>query len=736
MAEKILKIVVITAVLLTLAACNRADRDRREDIRQEVPPVAESATEEGSEAPEAEPPAAEAEAEAVETTEPEQGDLAAPLAATEESAAAAQLQGGEAAQAEAAAPAEAAEEDVSAVVPGEQTAPSQTTPVVRTVGLVAGPIDDRGFNQLAWEGLQRAKQEMGVNVEHLETSNGEAEASLNQFLSQGVAAIVTVGADLAQTAKASSEANPTIPFISVDFPSQTQSDIGLLFATDEPAFMAGYLAAGMTETGTVCTFGGRPSLPVLSFMVGFENGVEYYNQTNSADVQLLGWETDPTKELGGEGTFIGNFSDQEAGRMATEQFADSGCDIVLPVAGEAGLGAAAAAQSRDLKVIGVDADQTQTVPEYADVYLTSILKRIDTAVFDTIQRWLQGTAFQGTVGNFRNNYIGDLENGGVDLAPFHNFDSQVPQQLRDNLATIRGQIISGELSTGWPIQAEQAPAAKTAPDIAASGPALASAPALTSGGDSLSLSDLQNAEYTSEWTTGGTARLSGGEYRERAAPGSAMQTVIRLVETTFGDLDGDGAEDAAVVLATNGGGSGTFYDLAIVLNQNGEPVHVTSTSLGDRIKLNSLSIENEQVVVDYIGPGPNDPACCPTQAVVKRFGLQPTLQEQEPAGASPAAVAGSYTMTKRGAGGPIMITLTLGEDGRAQMSSDYQNGEPPIDQSGVWRSADSSVTITFDDINGRPFNEEITFEWQAGRLVSTIYDETVYGSEGLIFEQQ
>lgn len=729
MAEKILKIMILMALWLALVACNRAERDRREDIREDVPPVADAALA-GDEATVAAPSTAD-------TAEPEQGDLAAPLSAdSAETGPAAQVQGGEEAQAKTEAPAEVSP-DVSAVVPGEQPAPSQTAPAVQTLGLVAGPIDDRGFNQLAWAGMQRAQQELGVEVNHIESTTEQAEASLNEFLSQGVDGIITVGAELAQATKASSEANPTMPFVSIDFPSQTQNGIGLLFATDEPAFMAGYLAAGMSETGAVCTFGGRPVLPVLSSMVGFENGVNYYNQTNGAAVRILGWQTDPAKELGGEGTFIGAFTDQEAGQTATEQFASSGCDIVLPVAGEASLGAATAAQGRGLKVIGVDADQTETAPEYADVYLTSILKRIDTAVFDTIQRLQQGTAFQSTVGDFRNNYIGTLENGGVDLAPFHSFDSQVPQQLKDDLDAIRSQIISGELSTGWPIRTEQASAAKTAPGImSGAAPALEAAPATGAGGESLSLSDLQNAVYTSEWTASGAAPLSGGEYRERSGPGSAMQTVIRLAETAFGDLDGDGAEDAAVILATNSGGSGTFYELAVVSNQNGEPVHLTSTPLGDRIRLNSLAIENGQIVVDYIGPGPNDPACCPTQAVIKVFGLQPTLQEQEPAGLSQAELTGAYTMTKQGAGGPIIITLTLSDDGRAEMSSDYQNGEPPIEQSGFWSSTDKSVTLIFDNINGRPFNEEIIFEWQAGQLISTVYDEVVYGSEGLVFEKQ
>jgi basic membrane protein A len=123
-------------------------------------------------------------------------------------------------------------------------------------GLIAGDITDGGFNQLAWEGMQRAAEELGVEVQHLETDAATAEENIAQFVDEGYDGIVTVGFGLAGPTRAASEANPDIPFVSVDFPSQTEGDLGLLFDVDAPSFMAGYLAAGMTESGTVCTFGG------------------------------------------------------------------------------------------------------------------------------------------------------------------------------------------------------------------------------------------------------------------------------------------------------------------------------------------------------------------------------------------------------------------------------------------------------------------------------------------------
>ena len=309
-----------------------------------------------------------------------------------------------------------------------------------------GGIDDKGFNQLAWDGLQRAGEELGVEVNFLESQQQtDYEKNINEFLNQGYNGIVTVGFLLGDATKAASEANPDIPFAIVDFPSQTPGDLGLLFAVSEPSFMAGYLAAGMSETGIVCTYGGIKIPPVTEFMVGFEHGVAYYNEQKGADVQVLGWKTDAAAEGGGDGSFTGNFESLDDGRSFAENFFDEGCDIIFPVAGPVGLGSATAAQDRGFTVIGVDADLTQTNPDAADVYLTSVLKKIDVAVAEAVQRMETGTFEGGT------NFISTLANGGVGLGPFHDYEDAVSQEMRDELAAIEQGIIDGSISTGWPV---------------------------------------------------------------------------------------------------------------------------------------------------------------------------------------------------------------------------------------------------------------------------------------------
>ncbi|MGD8466818.1 MAG: META domain-containing protein, partial [Anaerolineae bacterium] len=132
---------------------------------------------------------------------------------------------------------------------------------------------------------------------------------------------------------------------------------------------------------------------------------------------------------------------------------------------------------------------------------------------------------------------------------------------------------------------------------------------------------LANMDYQSEWTQSGIAPLVDGEYREAAAPGSATETVVALSpHVARGELNGEPA--AAVVLVTDPGGSGTFYDLAVVVERDGYPTHLATANLGDRIQMNSLAIEANQVVVDMIAHDEDDPMCCPTENVIVTFELQ------------------------------------------------------------------------------------------------------------------
>ena len=345
-----------------------------------------------------------------------------------------------------------------ALVPQEVPTSERTTaidPSAKWYGMVVGRLDDRGFNALSWGGMLLAGEQHGVNVDEAAAfDSATIRAGISRFVNLGFDGIITVGSDMADATREESLENPDLPFATVDVPSQTPGTVGLLFDVDEPSFMAGYLAAGTSKNATVCTYGGIQIPPVMAFMVGFENGVAYYNGQKSADVKVLGWKSDPQNPKGGEGEFIGDWESGDKAAAITGKLADDGCDVIFPVAGGAGLGSLPIAQERGMLVVGVDADQALTNPEYADLYLTSVVKHTDLVVLETIKHMEEGTFRGGT------NFVGKLVNGAVDLAPFHAFEDKVPQEMKDELTAIRQGLTESSLKTGWPIFGTLKPKAK------------------------------------------------------------------------------------------------------------------------------------------------------------------------------------------------------------------------------------------------------------------------------------
>jgi hypothetical protein len=133
---------------------------------------------------------------------------------------------------------------------------------------------------------------------------------------------------------------------------------------------------------------------------------------------------------------------------------------------------------------------------------------------------------------------------------------------------------------------------------------------------------LANAEYLSEFASGGKARLKDGSHREKAAPESAIDIVTTLHERyACGDLDGDGVDDAAVILVVQPGGSGTFYYLCAVVNEEGAPVNVATLLLGDRVQIKDLSIRSGKIEIDMRVQGAGDPMVKPSLMVHRRYKL-------------------------------------------------------------------------------------------------------------------
>ncbi|EAQ15086.1 MULTISPECIES: BMP family ABC transporter substrate-binding protein [Maritimibacter] len=305
-----------------------------------------------------------------------------------------------------------------------------------------GGIDDAGFNQTAWKGVQDAMEASDIEGRFLESqAETDYEANLNSLIEGNCDIIVTVGFLMGDATKAAAEANPEQKFSIVDFAYDPTipNVLGQVYATDQGAFLAGYLAAGMSQTGVVGTFGGINIPPVTAFMDGFYYGVQYYNEQKGTDVMVLGWNPESS-----EGLFTGNFDSLDDGRAFAENLHQEGADIVMPVAGPVGLGSAQLADEMgtdSLKIIGVDADQTQTDPEKAHVYLTSVLKRMDSTVTQVIDMAMNDTFEGGLI-------VGTLENEGVGLAPYGAFEDSIPEELKAEIEAVKAGIIDGSIQVG------------------------------------------------------------------------------------------------------------------------------------------------------------------------------------------------------------------------------------------------------------------------------------------------
>ena len=330
--------------------------------------------------------------------------------------------------------------------------PEEPTKVPFRVGFVTdtGGIDDQSFNQNQWEGIERAAKDFGIEAQFIQSDEAtQYEPNLTEFASQGydlvVAAGFFLGADTAKVAELYPDVNFTIFDYAYPDPSLPEgtpgSDacipnvMGQVFKTDQAAFLAGYVAAGMTRSGKLGYFGGAKIPTVTIFGVGFQAGMEYYNEVHGTNVELIGWDN-----ATGEGIFTGDFSDLTKGKEATESLFDEGADIFMGVGGLIGTPGFDVARERGGYGIWVDTDGYYSVPGVEDVILTSVMKKMDNSNYAVIKDAMAGD-FKGCT-----NYVGDLANGGVDMAPYHDLSDQVPDDLKAEVDDLKAKIISGEIT--------------------------------------------------------------------------------------------------------------------------------------------------------------------------------------------------------------------------------------------------------------------------------------------------
>ena len=330
----------------------------------------------------------------------------------------------------------AAAPDTTAAAPDTTAAPADAALICEVTDV--GGVDDKGFNASAWAGAQRAAADFGAEAKVLESqAETDYEVNINSFIDQGCNLIVTVGFLLGEATETAANTNADTAFTIVDFAYEAPPPNlkGLVFNTDEAAFLAGYVAAGVTQTGKVGTFGGINIPPVTIFMDGFARGVDYHNAEKGTAVEVLGWDPDTQ-----EGSFTNNFESLDDGRAFAQSLVDEGADIVMPVAGPVGLGSAAlASELGTFYIVGVDVDGFEADTNNSAVYLTSVLKRIDNAVYAAADEALNGTITSDL-------YIGALANEGVGLAPYHDLQGMVSSELAAEVDALAQAIIDGTVS--------------------------------------------------------------------------------------------------------------------------------------------------------------------------------------------------------------------------------------------------------------------------------------------------
>jgi len=306
---------------------------------------------------------------------------------------------------------------------------AQLTPDV-TVGLVAdvATIDDGGFNQAAFEGMEAARRCFGVNTTFLETAGDDAEAQIRSLVDRDVDIVVTVGFQFGQPTVSVAKERPETFFIGVDQvnPNNLENYVAISFRDDEVGYLAGAIAGLVSETGIIAVVAGPEFIPPV---VAMADGYELGAKSVSDDVIVLRKHME-------------SFSDPEAGAEQANIFVDEGADVVFNAAGPTGAGAITEAAARNAKVIGVDQDQYYTIfaggalPN-SEQLVTSAVKRVDLGIFLTIAAFNTGQVDGGAV-------VLGASSGGVSYAPFH--EAEVSDSVAEQIEQLRIDLATGAVS--------------------------------------------------------------------------------------------------------------------------------------------------------------------------------------------------------------------------------------------------------------------------------------------------
>lgn len=349
----------------------------------------------------------------------------------ESSAATSAATSASAAASESAAPAESATAEASAA------ATLDGSSVMVGLAYDIGGRGDQSFNDSAAAGLDLAAADFGIQSKELEAANGETDAQkeerLTSLVEAGYNPIIAVGFAYAVSVDAVAKANPDVNFAIIDdASSQLDNLANLTFAENQGSYLVGAIAAQASKTGNVGFIGGVNVPLIQKFQAGFEAGAKAVNPDITIQSKYL---TEPPDFSG--------FGDPAKGKVAAEGMFQNGADVVYHAAGGSGAGVFEAAKAAEGWAIGVDSDQYLTASaDVKDVILTSMLKRVDVAVYDYIKSFVEGAPLTGV-------QVFDLAKEGVGYSksnpavePYEAKTDELAAQIIDGTITVP-ETVSG-----------------------------------------------------------------------------------------------------------------------------------------------------------------------------------------------------------------------------------------------------------------------------------------------------
>lgn len=305
----------------------------------------------------------------------------------------------------------------------------------------AGGWQDKSFNEQVYDGLQAAGSDLGIEVKPFESQTTDDFApGLDTLAQQGCDLIFSVGFEANEAVNEAASKNSDINYVTVDGYAKDETATNLKavsYLMDQSSFLGGYVAAAHSTTHILGTFGAIQNSAITDFMNGYYYGAQQWAADNETPTTVIGWN--PADETG---VFIGNFEDQNSAMAIATAQLEQGADVLFPVAGPLFAGAAEAITDSGTNAvfIGVDSDVAVVSPQYANLALTSVEKRMQKAVEEIIAEAMNGD-FDSAA------YVGNLENDGTSLASFHDFDSSVSDELKARLSELTASIVAGKTRT-------------------------------------------------------------------------------------------------------------------------------------------------------------------------------------------------------------------------------------------------------------------------------------------------